>query len=449
MNTSQLLKKIKKNTGLESEREVLIEIMKSPYERMTEEEYMKICGPNYSPGTFFVSDRMHENSFLFDETQQSFEQWFNNAVSGEIMQLSKNLDFRSKVMQYGEENLIHDSYTLLFFHDEKGMILAELITNQEYSDFFRRIILFLIYGNANYEINAYKDFNDLGYKLIPKVLERGRYSLKQRLCQSIYSGLIGMDIKDELAAASPLSVENIIRLKTNDSDEEKIDRIFECLNSVALPAEINVDSWDSFEKNIVNSTTVVKVCWFTDDYIPTMFEMKFIEELLLSNSNIIMTLIPRVQPYSNDASYRDIEELLLLPIYHELRILKVNNRFNICHYGMDMGTFNGKRLSKECAHIVDECDFVVIAGARSYEMGQGINKHCYFTGIAICRTYSETVTGICKDDGAIVFVEQMAGEKSFMGFKERAWKRKYCKKHNRWFPVAGFTTREYIEDKED
>lgn len=41
MNTSQLLEKIKRNTGLESEQEVLIEIMKSPYERMTEEQYSK------------------------------------------------------------------------------------------------------------------------------------------------------------------------------------------------------------------------------------------------------------------------------------------------------------------------------------------------------------------------------------------------------------------------
>lgn len=410
---------------------------------------IKICGPNYSHGTFLVADRMHKNSFLFDEMQESFEQWVNNAISDEIMRLSKNPDFRNKMTLYGRENLIHDSYSILFFHNEQGMILAELISNQEYSDFFRRILLFLLYGDANYEINTYKDFNNLGYKLIPKVLERGKYSLKQRLCQSIYSGLIGMDIKDELAATSPLSLEKIIRLKTNDSDEDKIDRIFKCLNSVALPAEIDIDSWDSFEKNIVNSASLVKVCWFTDDYIPTMFEMKFIEELLLSNSNIIMTLIPRVQSYSNDATYHDVEELLRLPIYDRLRLLYLNNRFSICHYGMDMGTFNGKRLSRECANIVNECDYIVIAGARSYEMGQGINKHCYFTGIAICRTYSETVTGICKDDGAIVFVEQMAGEKSFTDFKKRAWRRKYCKKHNRWFPVAGFTTREYLENKED
>lgn len=447
MNINQLLEKIKNNTKLGSESEVIIEIMKSPYQRLTEEDYIKICGPNYSIGTFLIADRMHENNFLFDETQQSFEQWFNNVVSGEIMQLSKNSDFCSRLMKYGKENLMNDAYTILFFHNENGKILAELITNQEYSDFFRRILLFLVYGNANYEINTYKDFNNIGYRLIPKVLEQGKYSLKQRLCQSIYSGLIGMDIKDELAATSPLSPEKIIRLKTNDSDEEKIARIFESLNNVATLAELDIDSWDSFEQNVVNSPTLVKLCWFTDDYIPTMFEMKFIEELLLSNSNIIVTLIPRVQSYSNDATYRDVEELLLLPVYQQLRMLNLSNRFNISHYGMDMGTFNGKRLSKQCACIVDECDYVIIAGARSYEMGQGINKHCYFTGIAICRTYSETVTGICKDDGAIVFVEQMAGEKSFRHFKERAWKRKYCKKHNRWFPVAGFTTQEYIEDK--
>lgn len=445
MKNVKLLSYIDHMYGLKEESEIIERIMQSPYERLSFEQKESICTSSYYPGTFAVADRINNQDFLFDEKKQSFKEWFSAVLSGELRQLSKIDDFRKKLDRYGKNQLIEDAYDFMFFEDENHKIFAERIANQEYSDFFRRIVLFMLYGNPNHEINTYRDFNGLGLRLIPKVLECGSYTLKERLCQSIYSGLIGMDIKDELAATSPLSEEKIIRLKTDDSDQEKIARIFSRLDTVAKKGIIDVDSWDSFEKQVVNTDEPIKLCWFTDDYIPTMFEMKFMEELLLSNDNISLTIIPRVQSYSNDASYFDVEEFLELPVFTKLKGLYLDGRFHVCHYGLDMGTFNAKRLSYQCAEVVLASDYVIIAGARSYEMGQGINKHCFFTGIAICRNYSETVTGVCKDDGAIVFLEQKAGEKSFDGFKERHKHRKYCKIHDRWYPVAKFTAVDYLK----
>ena len=445
----KVLEYIHFSTGICTEADVVSEIMKSPYKRLLKEQYELLFTADYYPGTFSIFDRAKNPSFLFDEKKQTFQEWAFNAVNGEIRQLSKVSRFKEDLSKYGEEKLMDDFLNILFFKDSDNRLFAETIANQEYSDVFRRIILFLLYNNPNYEINTYTDFNNIGKRLIPHVLNKGDYSLKQRLCQSIYSGLIGMDIKDELAATSPLSEEKIIRLKTSELDTEKIDRIYKRLDAVASSSVIDIDSWKSFEKKVVLSDKLVKLCWFTDDFIPTMFEMKFMEELLEYNKNVIITIIPRVQSYSNDASFSDVESMIELPIYTKLKKQYHDGRFKISHYGLDMGTFNGKRLSKECADIMLDCDHVIIAGARSYEMGQGIKKNCFFTGIAICRTYSETVTGICKDDGAIVFLEQLNGEKSFAGFKARSSKRKYCQKHDRWFPVAEFTSLDYLTKRND
>ena len=439
------LKDLLTKRGFVSEKAVVDAIMQSPYERLSVESYNKICGSQYKPGTFFVSERMNYQAFLFDEERQTFHQWFDRAIAGEIKRLSKDSSFSEKINKYGEGNLLNDSYEILFFSISSNTKFVDIILNQEYSDVFRRIILFLLYGDANYDIQSYTEFNALGYRLIPKVLERGKYTLKQRLCQSIYSGLIGMDIKDELAATSPLSREKIIPLQTSESFDEKIDRIFNRLDEATQDGRLAIDSWDSFETNIVNSNSVVALSWFTDDYIPTIFEMKFIEELLLNNRNIYLTLIPRVQAYSNDATYKDVEKIMKLPIFKCLRKLNEEQRFTVCHYGMDMGTFDGTRLSKQCADILETSDYIVISGARSYEMGQGLNKNCYFSGVAICRNYSETVTGVCKDDGAIMFVEQKEGEKTFLGFRERFRRRKYCPLHKRWYPVAAFTTLDFMQ----
>ena len=433
------------NSDNEAEQKIVELINKTPYELLSAQQKQILLANDYEPGTFYISERNENTDFLFDEPKQSFYEWFSNVVSGEIRQLKKNSNFDKLLQEYGVQQLIEDVYTILFFNTYEERMFCELIPNQEYSDVFRRIILFLLCDDPNYEINTYLEFNAMGYHLIPKVLEKGDYSLKQRLIQSIYSGLIGMDIKDELAATSPLSREKIIALSGNESEEEKQNEIFNRLDQAVTLGKIDVSSWESFENNIINNDRDLFLCWFTDDYIPTMFEMKFMEELLISNSKINITIIPRFQSYSNDASWKDVETFLTLPVFKYLSDLTDEGRFSVCRAGMAGGAFNGKRMSSECAAIVSKCDYVVISGARSYEMGQGILKPTFFTGIAVCRTYSETVTGICKNDGGIVFLEQLSGDKSFSGFRKRSCMKKYCSIHNRWYPVAKKTALDYLK----
>jgi len=444
---SRLVNKYKLSTVNNLTEQIIVEMINElPYKLMLDSQKKKIISLDYEPGTFYISERAGHVNFLFDEPSQSFYEWFCSSIKGELQQLKKSNDFSTVLKQYGEQHLIEDVFVILFFNTYTGEKFWNIIPNQEYSDIFGRIILFLLYDDPNHEINTYVDFNRMGYRLIPNVLEKGEYSLKQRLIQSIYSGLIGMDIKDELAATSPLSREKIIPLAGNESDEEKINMIFGQLDEVAKFHDIDVSSWESFENCVVKCDSKTSLCWFTDDYIPTMFEMKFMEELLDCNRNIQITIIPRIQSYSNDASWRDVEDFLKLPVFRKLLKFTSEDRFSICKVGMAGGAFNGLKLSIECAEIVCNSDYVIIAGARSYEMGQGLLKHTFFTGIAICRTYSETVTGVCKNDGGIVFLEQLPGDKSFNGFRNRAYKRKYCKEHDRWFPVAELTASDYLKN---
>lgn len=454
MVQERLMQKLKRQSvfsgsGDHLEAEVIREIQRTPYPLMTQQQAEALLCADYAPGTFWISERMGQPDFLFDEPQQSFLDWFHSAISGELKQLKRIEHFRLRLEEYGEEALIEDAWCILSFQNEQGRTFAEQIPNQEYSDTFRRIILFLLYEDPNYEINTYTEFNRLGKRLIPAVLEWGQYSLRERMIQSISSGLIGMDIKDELAATSPLSRSKIIPLGGAETDAEKQERVFLALDTAVRRSVFDVDSWDAFEKKVVHSHKACSLCWFTDDYIPTMFEMKFMEELLCANHRVDISIIPRIQSYSNDASWCDVEELLSLPVFSKLAEFQHSGRFRVCRSGMSGGTFHGRKLSQECADIVLSCDYVVIAGARSYEMGQGIKKPVFFTGIAVCRSYSETVTGICKDDGGIVFLEQFPATKSFAGFRDRAFKRKYCPIHDRWFPVASRTAIDYCTEMKE
>lgn len=436
---------LNRTLGYYDEAAVIEQIAKSPYERLSQDQYDAICTDDYYPGTFCLSERIENPPFLFDEATLSFHEWFYNAINGELNQMCKSSYFEGEMLKYGRDSLIEDTFSILFFHTRDGKCFCDIIANQEYSDYFRRIILFLLFKDSNKEIRSYVDFNLVGLKLIPSVLEGQQLSLRELLIQSIYSGLIGMDIKDELAATSPLSRSRIVPLKTDETDSQKVFRIRKVLEQIIIQPEFQIDSWCSFEQKVVQSTKPVSLCWFTDDYIPTMFEMKFMEALLQYNANISITIIPRIQSYSNDASWLDVQAFLELPVFSQLKYFAKQERFRICKKGLDVGTFNGRRLSHECADIVINSDYVVIAGARSYEMGQGLKKHCFFTGIAVCRTYSETVTGVCVHDGGIVFLEQLPNTKSFEGFKGRFTNRKYCSKHSRWYPVADKTALDYVK----
>lgn len=358
MVQERLMQKLKRRSvfsesGDHLEADVIREIQRTPYPLMTRQQADALLCADYDPGTFWISERMEQPAFLFDEPQKSFFDWFCSAISGELKQLKRVKSFRVRLEEYGEEAMTEEAWDILFFRDEYGRMFAEQIPNQEYSDTFRRVILFLLYEDPNYEINTYTEFNQLGKRLVPAVLDRGRYTLRERLIQSVSSGLIGMDIKDELAATSPLSRSKIIPLGGSETDDEKQERMFQALDTAVRRGVFDVDSWDAFEQKVVHSGKACSLCWFTDDYIPTMFEMKFMEELLCANHHVHISIIPRFQSYGNDASWRDVEDMLTLPVFSKLAGFYHSGRFHVCRSGMSGGTFHGKKLSRECANIVD------------------------------------------------------------------------------------------------
>ena len=107
-----------------------------------------------------------------------------------------------------------------------------------------------------------------------------------------------------------------------------------------------------------------------------------------------------------------------------------------------MSAFYAQRLSAEAAEEIQKSDVCVFVGARTYEMAQGLNRPAYFM-FAVCKAYSESVTGFPKESGALIFLKQNAGDVSFAGFEARAVKRETYLGYT--FPVAEFTARQYDE----
>ena len=214
-----------------------------------------------------------------------------------------------------------------------------------------------------------------------------------------------MDIKEENISTAPVSLDSSFSLNQGSVSElsDQLERY------IGNPNKIGIDCFSQYDSEVIKGRNK-KIVWITDDYIQTVFELKLIEEQMRFNESLIFTLIPRYDSYANDASYDDVMGMLDFDILSLLHTYYRQKRFCVCRDGMDISTFDGYRLSEEAYAAIAEADIVVLSGARAYEMSQGMNKTVYYTGIAVCKGYTESITGFSKESGKLRSEERRVGK---------------------------------------
>lgn len=435
--------KFKNWEDAEIENHVINAIIDTPYERASLHQIYEIVQINYYPGLFQLSERTEAPEFLLEENEVPFEAWLSKKFFAEIEQLCKNKILADKISKVGVEQLIQYGKSVLNFRNKEDKYFVDLIINQEYTDMFRRIIMFLIMGTPFFIFNNQLSFNELGKRIAPLILHNTQYySLRERLFQSIASGMIGMDIKEKNISTAPISLKSSLALERNSIADITV-KLDEYVHNIT---KIGIDCFDKYYDEVLCGRNL-SIVWFTDDYIETIFELKFIEEQMGINETLSFTVIPRYDSYSNDASYNDILEMLELEELQKLREYYESDRFRICRNGMDISTVNFFRMSLELYNIIRKADICVISGARAFEMTQGLKKVVYYTGIAVCKSYTESITGYSRNSGKLIFLRQEVGEHSFKGFRDRAWRK--IKDGNEIISVAQLTAKEYYGGMEN
>ena len=436
-----ILPELQNLTNSEIEDYVIRVVLSSPYCRATAEQIYDIVQKNYYPGLFNMSERIKNPAFLLEESMVSFQDWLYIKVRAEMEQIYKSENLVARIDSVGVETMVRHCLCVLHFKNKENKFFFDLIVNQEYSDIFRRIFMLLITGNVFFIFNNNLDFNQLGKEVVPQIIQKtNRYSLHERLLQSIASGMIGMDIKEKNISTAPISLESNLKLAEKD-----IGSIINALDAyIHNNSKIGIDCFEDYYNEVVLGCNL-NIVWFTDDYIETIFEMKFIEEQMGINKTLNFTLIPRYDSYSNDASYDDVIKMLELDELRELKQYYKIGRFSICRNGMDISTIDFFRMSSELYDIILKSNVCVISGARAFEMTQGMKKIVYYTGIAVCKSYTESITGFSRDSGKLVFLRQDVGEHSFEGFKDRAWRQ--IQDDDKIISVAKITAKEYYMEK--
>jgi SAM-dependent methyltransferase len=374
-----------------------------------------ICSSGYEPGTFRLSEIGVNSTFI--NNSQPFEDWVKSAIEAELLTLKNNYNILIKKCSF--KDLIQQSIQILESKTNGGYDLKHEIWYQEYSDVFRRIILFCSGNDPDIELELFPNLTIQREKFIFAVLNwieiNKKVNLRKWLHLSVAAGLIGINEKSPHTAASEIEKNFAIPLDSPNEDWNlSISRVgnsvYKLSNSVC---RIDSSEW-LFQYLNFSKGIMIRILSFPDDYIETIFLLKFYQELLKTYKNVEIHCVPRMIRCGNDASYNDFYRFL-----KRFKYLKDCKRFFLHNNGPKLGTVNITKLHLSVLNLIEECDFIDARGARNYEMMQGINKDTFF-GFMVCREFSESTTGFFAKDTPFIYIKQSAGERSFQGFRERS-----------------------------
>ncbi len=374
-----------------------------------------LCNEDYEPGTFTLEEISPAAEFLRVKT--TFDAWLDKVIDDELIRIHQI--YPSLFKKISNEEVKALARKLMGMRTEFGRPISHEIWYQEYSDIIRRFIAVILNGNPDYEFETYSNLTYNRKQLILKIIDwlekNKKPDIQQWLHISIASGLMGVDEKSVHAATSEINRSAVISLDTKGlSVENAVERIGERLWDIAHTLT-RIDATETFFHTLKSSSgRRFRILSFPDDYIETLFLLRFYSEVLKRYGHVEINLVPRSIRCGNDFSYEDSK--YVMKYYPSLQ---GNPRFHINANGPKIATVNLRKLHPEVMSLLAAADLVDTRGARNYEMMQGVNKETYF-GFMVCREISEAVTGLDAADLPLVFLRQPAGDKSFKGFRKRA-----------------------------
>lgn len=385
----------------------------------TDDEYKKILYYHtFFPDSYTIFEKISDPPFLFASDKGDF---LRQNIRTILKQLeNENFIYFDDINKI--ENLIIKEINFFLNFKLNDKRLSEIIYIQEFPDILKSVMSYLLFGDENIELHTYRSFNDRILPIILRIFNKNfkdTFELKKLLEFSIASGAIGLDIKDHFSASSSIVSCGIELLPYLNDDKEYISNyIFNELVNITKKGFI-IDYWDDFINNIENK----KIVWITDDYIETIFDIIFIQNLIKQKKNVNVLLIAKNGQYGNDASYNDVMKILNNQIFDEIKN-SFNKEFKVLNIGPKMGAMNLKKITSSFVNEILNSDVIVAKGCRIHEMIQGgLNKKLY-AGFSVTREYSEAESGYDSSEYPLIFIKSEPGEFVYWGFKGRAYREK-------------------------
>lgn len=394
----------------------------------------------YEPCSFTIAERM-ENLVPLNSNENNFSIWLKTLINDAINRFEKRRIFlhdKEKVAYHTQLNILY-----LLESKHRGKRIATITWNQEMPDIVAKVLQFTIGNDPRIDLDTHYEFNKFALNFIPEAINRlGLLDESEELLLkfAVASGLSGLDLKGAVAAASEYAQLGIKMAHINTTNFQILDIDEYCENLkkiVSGPSPLF-----HFSTFIKEMSSPKQLIWFTDDVIESIFDLFFIQKLLLKNPLLKIILVPKNGKHANDFGWQHLEEIIQHSIFKELRQLISTGRFKSTRKGARMSTININKLDKEVHDLLNQSDFAVIKGCRAHEMTQGGFLIPTYTAYVVARSFSEVVSGFDACEAPLLFFRTNPGEFSFYGFTKRK-KRPIVMKDGRTVFTVLSTTKEH------
>lgn len=419
--------------------------MQPPSNVASGELIRQLFDDDYMPGLFWICERVADAAFLQDEIIRDYREWIRYIAYANIRLL--------KTSWRGAENfgddmdaLLADSVVAVLEFLYRGKTLAASHTNQQADALVWRIIKLLAFGDPEYDLPTQQSLNEAGRKVVIPILERfDSLDLDEMWRVAIDAGLIGIEVKERSLGTSmttPGSLRQAIPLETDSGAATSRMVVAELMQR--RTESLGIDFRHEYSEEVLSADGPRSVVWLTDDYIETAFDLKLIEAQMRIKADLSFVIIPRDGPHRQDASFDDVAELLTEEsAFARLAALREAGRLHVCSAGPRTSCIDGRWLSTEAATHLIEADVVVVKGARSFEMLQGLKKPTYYC-LSGNHSFTESLTGLDMDLAQGILLRQDPGVLTYADFRARATRRAHTMS-GREYGIARMTASEYAD----
>ena len=395
----------------------------------------------YEPGLFRINERLPDTPFLKDEEIRDYREWASCIARAHLLSLWGYMG-KEKSMQKESELLIKALLAVLEM-PYRGTPLSASHTNQEADSLISQVIRLLVFNDPHFNMPIQRDLNNSARQIVTPILDCfDCLSLDKMWKVSIDAGLIGAEIKETSSGGRALhrSLNRAIPLRTDSGPATPQSVLHALMRRCSEP--LGIDFRQEYFAEVLAKRMPRSLVWFTDDYIETMFDLKLIESQMRINPGLSVSVIPRDGSHGQDASFEDVMELLAEErSFAELDNLQRPGRLHLCSNGPRTSCIDGRKLSEELATHVVNADVVVVKGARSYEMLQGLKKRTYFCLSGSC-SFTESLTGLDMDLAQGIMLRQDPGVLTYADFRAQSTRRALARS-GREYGLARMTATEY------
>ena len=406
----------------------------------------KLFDDEYVPGLFWICERVASADFLWDENIRDYGEWVRHVARAALQSLTARSGSPGPFTRLNHQTIefLADSVLGTLELPCQGRTLAACHTNQQADALIWRIIKLFLFGDPDTDLPTQQEFNGLARAIISPILNcLADRSIDELWRIAIDAGLIGVDLKESFLGTQitgPGSMSRAIPLKVGSRIASAHEVLDELVRRSTEP--LGIDFRREYDAEVLAAPGPRSVAWLTDDYIETAFDLKLIEAQMQMKPDLFFTVIARDGSHRQDASYEDVMTLLTGEMsFASLRELHKSGRLHVCPAGPRTSSIDGGMLSQEAADHLAAAHVVVIKGARSYEMLQGLKKPAYYC-LSGNHSFTESLTGLDMSLAQGILLRQDPGVLTYADFKARATRRAYAKS-GREYGLARMTASEY------